>query len=194
MSRISAAAVGRSARTERVLTGLLGGIAVLGGSAVLLVGYGILGHYRADRPLLDPIALRVLRSHLLATRIGALAAGTVLLIVGLIWLVRALRTERHPDMRLGDDLTVTATALTDAIRRDAEGVSGIGRVKAALVGDPANPALRLTLWLAEGSDIRAVWAQLDEQVLARARTSLDVETLPSAIRLELDAKARQRVS
>lgn len=193
MSKTSASAVARSNGTERVLTGLLAVLAILGGVAVLVVGYGFLGDYRADRPLLDPIALGWMRDHLLATRISAVVLGAVLLLVGLVWFIQAIRTERHPDMRL-DDVVVTRGALTDAIRRDAETVCGVSRVRASLVGRPTNPALRLTLWLREGTDIREVWQQLDEQVLSRARQTLEVEELPAAIRLELDARARQRVT
>lgn len=190
----AAAAVGRSATTERVLTGLLGVLVMVSGAAGLVVGHGLLGAFRANRPLLDPIAVNFVHAHLLASRIGALAAGVVLLILGLGWFGKALSTEPRPDLRLADDLVVSASAMTDAVSRDAESVAGVGRVKATLVGDKANPALRLTLWLQEGTDIRQVWAQLDDRVLSRARTSLEAESLPAAIRIELAARARQRVS
>lgn len=63
-----------------------------------------------------------------------------------------------------------------------------------LVGHPGRPGLRLTLWLREGADVREVWSELDSRVLARARESLGIDPLPTAVRIELDTAARQRVS
>ncbi|MPZ65589.1 MAG: hypothetical protein GEU83_08745 [Pseudonocardiaceae bacterium] len=78
------------------------------------------------------------------------------------------------------------------MRADADTVTGVHRVRVRLVGDPERPGLRLTLSLREGTDLRQVWSELDSLVLARAREALGVTTLRTAVRIELDAVARQR--
>ncbi len=190
---VSAKALGRSTGTERTLTVLIGLLALLGGAAVIAVGAGWLGTYRADRSLVDPIALDWLSQHALAARIGAIVLGVLLLWLGLWWFFRSLRPEGRPDLELDDDLVVTSSAISEAVQADAETIDGVGRARVRAVGDSANPALRITLWLSEGTDLKRVWEQLDLTVLARARESLGVTVLPTAVRLELDTGAPQRV-
>ncbi|RSN62849.1 alkaline shock response membrane anchor protein AmaP [Amycolatopsis sp. WAC 04182] len=190
---VSAKALGRSTGTERTLTVLIGLVALLGGVAALVVGAGWLGTHRAGRPLVDPIALDWLSRHALASRIGAIVLGVLLLWLGLWWFFRSLRPEGRPDLELDDDLVVTASAISEAVRADAETVDGVGRARVRAVGDKENPALRITLWLVEGTDLKRVWEQLDSTVLARARESLGVDVLPTAVRIELDTAAPQRV-
>lgn len=190
-------AVGRTARTDRTVTALLGLVAVAGGVAVLLVGTGVFGSARARRSVIDPLAVqRISENRALALGI-ALAVGVLLVVLGLWWALRALRPERHPDVELDtslvSELTVTSGALSAAVRDDAEAVVGVDRARARMLGKPDVPALRLTLWLREGADVRDVWAELDSRVLARAREAIGVDVLPATIRIELDAAERQRV-
>lgn len=198
MSRRSKAAVARSVRGDRFLVSLLGLLLLGGGVLTLLVGTGLLGAGRATRPVLDPIALDFLTGYLLAARIVAIVLGVLLVVFGLSWALRALRPERKPDVVLDDSpdtgLTVTSGALADAVRADAETVSGVDRARARLVGGRNDPALRLTLWLRQGADLRAVWDDLDRDVLSRARAALGISSLPTAVRVELDAAERPRVS
>ncbi|WHT21570.1 alkaline shock response membrane anchor protein AmaP [Crossiella sp. CA-258035] len=197
MSTRSTAAVARSARAERVLTGGAGVLAMLLGAGALVLGSGWLGAGRAARPVLDPM----IRDWLLAHRPWVLgvgiALGLLVLVLGLRWVVRSLRPETRPDLRLDgfgrSRVMITSSAFAEAVRADAAGVDGVSRAHARLVGSVERPALRLSLWLAEGTDVRAVWQQLDETVLSRARACLGVETLPTAVRLELDSARRQRV-
>ncbi|MFI5608196.1 alkaline shock response membrane anchor protein AmaP [Amycolatopsis sp. NPDC051903] len=190
-------AVGRSHAAERTLTFLLGLVAVLAGAAALVVGQGWLGEFRGQRPLLDPIAVGWLRDHELAARIGAVVLGVVLLVAGLWWFFRSLRPERRPDLALdatpGAELTVTAAALAGAVQADAEDIAGVTRARARAVGTPAAPALRVTLWLSEGTDVRRIWTDLDAFVLTRAREALGLDSLPTAVRLELDTAGPARV-
>ncbi|WP_020671943.1 hypothetical protein [Amycolatopsis nigrescens] len=193
----SAGALARSYRAERTLTSIAGLVALLAGAAALLAGYGVLGEFRARRPVLDPIAVDWLAARPVPGKIAAIVLGLLMLIFGLWWLARSLRTEGRPDLELdrspGQLLTVTAGAVAEAVRADAESVQGISRARVRSVGDAAAPALRLSLWLRAGTDVRQVWDELDTGVLARAREALGVESLPTAVRIELDAAARQRV-
>jgi hypothetical protein len=191
VSRRSRAAVARSAGGDRTLTIILGLVLLAGGVLAALVGFGVFGSYRAQRPLLDPMITSWFAQHSVAGRWIAIGVGVVLLLLGLWWAARSLRPEPRPDVTLsespGERPTVEHAAICDAVRHDAETVSGVSRARVRLVGTSERPALRLNLSLVEGSDVRDVWAELDGRVLARARQAFGVSALPSAVRLELDA-------
>ncbi|MDQ3153843.1 MAG: alkaline shock response membrane anchor protein AmaP [Actinomycetota bacterium] len=197
MSSRSSAAVARSAGTDRTLTSLLGLVALAGGVAVLLVGSGVFGSVRANRSVVDPVAVDAITTHRAIALTAGIVAGLLLMLLGLWWALRSLRPERKPDVVLNHAaatrLTVSSGALADAVRADAETVSGVDRARVRLVGDGDHPALRITLWLRQGSDVRDVWDELDERVLARARDALGVRRLPAAVRIELDAADSPRV-
>lgn len=195
--RPSSTPTGRSAGFERGIVTLLALLALVAGVAGLLVGSGALGVYRAQRPVADPLAVRWLRDHAALALWVGLVAGVVLFVLGLWWLVRALRPEQRPDLRLehadAGDLAVTAGALAGAVRTDAEKVTGVQRARVRMAGTERDPSVRLTLSLEEGTNVRQVWEELDHKVLARAREALGIETLPTAIRLRLDRAPKQRV-
>jgi hypothetical protein len=193
VSRRSRAAVARSVGGQRFSTAVIGLVLVAAAVLALLVGYGVLGVYRAQRPLVDPVVLAWTGSNASATRWIALAVGVVLFVLGLIWTLRSLRPEPQPDVLLseapGSRLKVEHAAVADAVRRDAEGIDGVSRARVRLVGEARAPALRITLFLVEGTDVRDVWAEVDGRVLARARQAFDVSALPTAVRLELDSSS-----
>ncbi|MEJ2853010.1 MULTISPECIES: alkaline shock response membrane anchor protein AmaP [unclassified Saccharothrix] len=171
----------RSYRTERVCATLLGGLALLVGGGALALNL-----LRVDRPLPD---LDLLRPYLLWVRIGALVLGVLAVVVGLRWAWRALTPERHPDLYLEDGLTVTSDALAQAVATDALQVTGVAAARVKVIGDPA---LRVSLTLRQGADVRRVWQDLDG-VLTRARDALGLPALPAAVRLDLAARAKRRV-
>jgi hypothetical protein len=193
VSARSRRALARSTRGARALFTMLGLLALASGVVGLLVGTEVLGTPRSYRPVLDPIAVDLLRGNLLLARAVAVLAGLLLLVLGLGWAVRSVRPERRPDLLLDAEevtsLRVTSSALSDVLAADAEALPGVARARARLVGSEYSPALRLTLWLTDGADVRTVWRDLEESVLSRARSSLGVDELPTAIRLELDRSA-----
>jgi len=198
MSRsVAAKALARSYTGERTLTFLVGLLAFLGGALALVVGFGALGEFRGRRPLLDPIAVDWLGAHATPARIAAIVLGVLLFVLGLRWALRSLRPEPRPDLDLdrteGAELVVTATAIAGAVQADAEQLDGVSRARVRAVGSRTSPALRITLWLREGTDLKGVWAELDTRVLTRARDSLGLGTLPTAVRLELDTSPAKRV-
>lgn len=198
LSTAARKATARAAGAQRTLVGLVGLLSLAAGTAALLVSSGLFGIPRAARPVLDPIALDTVGRYQTLARGVALAAGVVLLILGLLWAVRALRPERRPDLLLDSSpdrrLEVSAAAIAHALGADAETITGVSRASARMVGTTAAPAVRLNLWLEEGTDIRDVYRDLDTRILARARDSLGIDSLPTAVRLELDAAAAPRVS
>lgn len=187
----------RSLGFERAVTITIGVLAGAAGVLALLVGSGLLGRYRAQRSVLDPLAVRWLRDNPRIAITVAIAVGVVLLVVGIWWVARSLRPESRPNVRLtggpGGSTTLTASALTEAVRADAGRIEGVTRVRVRTAGSPRRPNLRLVLALHEGADVRHVWDELDHEVLSRARRALDVEALPTAVRLELDRAPRRRV-
>lgn len=199
MSRKTTAgkALARSYAAERTLTFLVGLLALLAGAAVLVVSLGWLGTFRAQRPLLDPLAVDWLGREPEIARTVAIVAGMLLFVLGVWWFVRSLRPERKPDLELdhedGNELVVTSSAISDAVQADTEAVTGVNKARARIVGEPAAPALRLSIWLREGTDLKAVWEEIDTRVLSRAREALGVTTLPTAMRIEIDAGQRRRV-
>jgi hypothetical protein len=154
------------------------------------VSSGVFGSARAGRPLLDPMIVDAMRAEPLLSRVIAIAAGVVLVLIGLTWAARSVRPEPRPDISLdgGPDTTivVSSAAVADAVAAQAGGLPGVGRARARLVGPDTAPAMRITLWLADDADVREVLRLLDAQVLATARSSLGLAGLPVAVRLELE--------
>ncbi|SFT78193.1 hypothetical protein SAMN04487904_10862 [Actinopolyspora lacussalsi subsp. righensis] len=189
--------LGRSLTFERTIVHVVGTLAVLAGALTLLVGSGVLGVYRADRPVLDPLLERWIRDNPRLSLTAVAVLGVLLVLLGLWWLIHALRPENRPDIHIGGGATgttsLTGTAFTDAVRTDAREVSGVTRARVRTTGTAENPGLRMVLSLQHGTDVRQVWEELDEKVLSRAREALRVETLPTVVRLNLDSSPAQRV-
>jgi hypothetical protein len=190
LRRRARSAVARSAGGDRSRLVLLGLVLLAAGVLVALLGHGVLGADRAGRPLLDPVVVDLLRAEPLVARAVAIAAGVVLLVLGLTWTARSLRPERRPDLVLdrgpGTALTVSSAAAAEALSAQAGALPGVGRTRARLVGSEEAPAVRLTLWLADDADVRDVLDRLADQVLASARESLGLAALPVAVRLEVE--------
>jgi hypothetical protein len=193
LRRRSRAAVARSAAGDRSLLVLIGLVLLAAGVLVALLGHGVFGAARAGRPLLDPVVVDALRAQPLLARGVAIAVGVVLLVAGLAWTARSLRPERRPDLVLdrgpATTVTVRASAAAEALAAQAAALPGVGRARARLVGTDTAPAARLTVRLADDSDVRDVLERLGTQVLAPARESLGLAALPVAVRLELEQPA-----
>lgn len=195
--RPSRTPVGRSLGFERSLLGVLALVLLAAGALALVVGSGLLGRFRAGRPVLDPLLEGWVGANRVPFLAGAAALGVVLVVVGIWWLLRSLRPEGRPDVPLADDggtATITSGALAAAVRSDAEQVAGVSRARVRMAGTEQRPHLRLALSLQEGADVRGVWAELDDEVLDRARRALGTERLPAAIHFRLDRAAGRRVS
>ncbi len=192
--RRSRSAVARSAAGDRGLLVLLGTVLAAVGVLVALVAAGVFGAGRAERPLLDPVVVDALRAQPLLWRVVAIAGGVALALLGLAWAARSVRPETRPDLRLestpGTSIVIGAAAAADAVATTAAGLPGVGRARARLVGSEAAPALRVTLWLADDADVRAVLHGLHDDVLATVRSALGLTALPVAVRLELDRPQR----
>ncbi|ODU01863.1 MAG: hypothetical protein ABS81_19510 [Pseudonocardia sp. SCN 72-86] len=187
----------RSAGRERRVVGVIGALALLAGTGTALLAFGVFGSGRAQRPLLDPMIVDALRNQALVSRIVALVVGVVLVVAGLVWAVRALAPERRPDLSLdaGADtsVVVTSSAVAEAVAGQARTLPGISRARARMVGDEREPALRLTVWLAEDADVAEVCRRIPEEVLAAATDAFGGRVLPVAVRIETDSADGPRV-
>jgi multisubunit Na+/H+ antiporter MnhC subunit len=189
-NRRSLAAVARSVGGERSLVALLGLVLLAAGVLVVLLSYGVFGGPRATRPLLDPMIVEALRANPLVARLVAIVAGLLLALLGLMWAARSLRPEPRPDLVLdgGPDtsIVVTSGAAAEAVAAQAGALPGVGRARARLVGPQHSPALRITLWLTDDAHVADVLDRLYGEVIAGVRTSLGIDSLPVAVRLELN--------
>ncbi len=190
LRRRSRSAVARSAGGDRWTAVLIGLVLLVAGVGVALLSYGVFGTARAGRPLLDPIMVDTVAADPLLWRMVAIVGGLVLAVFGLSWVARSVRPEPRPDVVLdgGADTTilVSSAAVGDAVASQAATLPGVARARARLVGSAAAPALRVTLWLADDADVRAVLRRLHEEVLATALSAFDLAALPVAVRLELE--------
>jgi multisubunit Na+/H+ antiporter MnhC subunit len=190
LRRRSRSAVARSAGGDRWTAVLIGLVLLVAGVGVALLSYGVFGTARAGRPLLDPIMVATVAADPLLWRMVAIVGGLVLAVFGLSWVARSVRPEPRPDVVLdgGADTTilVSSAAVGDAVASQAATLPGVARARARLVGSAPAPALRVTLWLADDADVRAVLRRLHEEVLATALSAFDFAALPVAVRLELE--------
>ncbi|NHD17445.1 MULTISPECIES: alkaline shock response membrane anchor protein AmaP [Actinopolyspora] len=193
----SPAGVSRPLAFERAVTSIVGVIALAAGVLALLVGSGVLGTYRARRPLLDPLTRSWVISNPGIALAVAAVLGIVLVVLGVWWITHALRPEARPNLHLGGGAagrtSLSGSALSEAVRADAHEVTGVVGVRVRTTGTPEHPGLRMVLSLRDDTDVRQVWDELDHKVLSRARSALETDSLPTTIKLELDRSRGQRV-
>lgn len=197
-ARSARRAVARSAGGSRWGITLLGLVLLAAGVLTVLLTLGVFGQNRPQRPLLDPMVTDVLGANALVTRIVAVVAGLLLIVLGLIWAVRSLRPERRPDLVLdggpGTDIRVSSSAAADAVAEGASGLAGVARARARMVGSASAPAVRATVWVTDDADVADICRRLDGEVLTEVRGALGLAALPVAVRLELDASSQSRVA
>lgn len=187
----------RTNRLNRRVLGFVGLVLLVLGAGGILLGTGVLGTERKNRSIVYPHLARILHreQHWVWWVIGAVAL--LLAIAALYWLVVQMRVERLGAVeldsdRLGDSL-LAASALTDAVRDEAESLPEVERARARLVHTAAEPELILSVWLRDGVDLAALRTVLDQEVLVHARQALGRERLPTWLRVEVDAARRDRV-
>ncbi|TCK24913.1 alkaline shock response membrane anchor protein AmaP [Pseudonocardia endophytica] len=194
-ARSARRAVARSAGGSRWGITLLGLVLLAAGVLTVLLGLGVFGTNRPQRPLLDPMVTEFLGANQTAARVVAIVAGVLLLVLGLVWAVRSLRPERRPDLVLdggpGTDIRVSASAAADAVAGGASELPGVTRARARMVGSATAPAVRATVWIDDDADVADICRRLDGEVLVQVRDALGLAALPVAVRLELDASGKQ---
>ncbi|MGI8870948.1 MAG: hypothetical protein ACR2F6_19425 [Mycobacteriales bacterium] len=187
----------RTNRLDRILLVLLGAVVLLAGAGGVLLRLGVFGASWKHRPIIEQNTTDFFNRHesWLWWAIGG--GALVIAVLAIYWLIVQLRTERIGNVDLGPAVdgenTLASSALADAVRREAENVEGVARARARLVHESAQPQLRLAVALREDADLGAVQRALDTDVLAHAREAIGRETLPTWLRVEVDATEAPRV-
>jgi hypothetical protein len=197
MSRQSSAVPARSSAGDRTLVSLIGLLLFAAGVFALVTAQGWLGADRAGRTVVGPAAVHGISAHPLRVLVGGILVGLALLALGLAWFARSVRPQRSPDLMLDTDpdfrVLLTSRALCEAVRADCERLSGVNRARVRTLGSTEWPAMRMNLWLDEGTDLRAVWSEMEGGVLPRLRQSVEGQRLPVGVRVELDSAPPPRV-
>ncbi|MEU8382303.1 alkaline shock response membrane anchor protein AmaP [Streptosporangium sp. NPDC048865] len=125
------------------------------------------------------------------------AAGIVLALFGLRWLLAQGRRGRLGGMRLDggpDGVTEVDTgSVTNAAAAEAGTHPAIINATADMVGTSRHPAVRMKVVMAEDAPMSAVREQLGGVVIPHMRQALETERMPAVARVSLeDAPRRPR--
>lgn len=178
-------------RAERRRLALVGTVAAVLGVLGLLLGTELLDSSAA---VVNPDLVAGARRNPPLSALVAAAIGLVLAGLGGLWLHRSLRRTTAPDLQLDPPsdwgegtVVVRGAALADAARADAEHVAGVASARARLLGSTAEPVLVLDLVLHRGADLGAVWRNVELQVLAPVRATVELTELPTAVHVEVES-------
>ncbi|MEU4538807.1 hypothetical protein AB0G15_28555 [Streptosporangium sp. NPDC023825] len=125
------------------------------------------------------------------------AAGIVLALFGLRWLLAQGRRNRLGGMRLESGpagvTEVDTGSVTDAAAAEAGTHPAIINATADMIGTNAHPAVRMKVVVAEDAPMSAVREQLGGVVIPHMRQALETERMPAVARVSLeDAPRRPR--
>ncbi len=125
------------------------------------------------------------------------AAGIVLALFGLRWLLAQGRRGRLGGMRLESGPSgvteVDTGSVTDAAAAEAGTHPAIINATADMIGTNAHPAVRMKVVVAEDAPMSAVREQLGGVVIPHMRQALETERMPAVARVSLeDAPRRPR--
>ncbi|GLW98679.1 alkaline shock response membrane anchor protein AmaP [Microtetraspora sp. NBRC 16547] len=173
---------------------LLGLILFAAGGAALARGLGVFGASAARQPLLaGPVASFARTTAWFWPAVAA--AGVVVAVIGLVWLVALLRADRLRRMRLESGPTgVTEIDAREAGAALATRVSAYGdvqRARAALRGTNDAPALDLRV-TSRDPHPDALLARLHDEAVPDLRSALGLERLPALVRVDFVTGRRIR--
>jgi hypothetical protein len=173
-------------RTGLVIVGLL---LLLGGGVVLARGLNasssILGSSHA--PLLTHAQVRYPTQHGWVWPAAA-AAAAVIALLALWWMAAQTSTKTvrrlplEPD-RIHGTTVLHADAATGAITDELESYPGIRSAGAALHGSPLAPGLRLSVTAENRADPATSRTRIETEALAHLRTALELDTIPTVLRI-----------
>lgn len=182
---------------DRVLLTVVGLLALAAGGYGLARNLGAFGAAQSEAVLLEAEV-----RHRLVDNAGWVAgAATFLALVlawaGWRWLRRQLGGSSSSLRRVrisagaGGLTTVEARALAQAVEGDVQAGPEVSAARARVVGAERAPGLELAVDLAARADPLAVRRHVEEHVLPRARTALEVDELATRLRLRLGDRRRR---
>ncbi|GAB3736332.1 Asp23/Gls24 family envelope stress response protein [Nocardiopsis nanhaiensis] len=195
MSRYPHRAARRTARGNRqglALVGLL--LIAIGAVAPVLLfdPFGVLGPPGTLGPLAAEDTVWGDLAPLLAAPWVPYAAAGLTVAVTLVafrWLLVQGRSARVPALFLDEGdrgrTDILARAACKALNREVSAYPGVRRSRAHMTESAREPCLHLELVLAEDADPVAVWQRCRNEALVRLRTSLDLDRLPTVLRVSV---------
>ena len=190
-------------RLNRRLLVLLGLLAVVAGVLLLLANLGVFGTDAEQTELLPQrLAAETDGQDWVAYAVAAGVAvlGLVLLLLGLAWLFRQLRTERTThDLHLERDAssgttTLSRGAVTDALEGEVESWRGVGSARAVFLHDENDPDLLLKVDLDGRAPVGQVHRRILEEAVPMVRQVLGMPGLHVVTRLEAAEHRRRAIS
>jgi hypothetical protein len=188
-------ALGRgTARMNRIGLAVLGLILFAGGGAALARGLGAFGEDAARRPLLDAGVKALTAQPWFVPAVAA--AGIVVALLGLSWLLAVLRPDRLRRVRLEAGPTgvteLNPRRASDALGRQVSGFPGVRQARAVLRGTIDRPALDVRVTTRDPAEASAVLSRLRQQAFPDLRATLGLERLPALVRLGFARSRRAR--
>lgn len=180
-------------RTVLVLIGL---VLIAAGVGGLLLSLNLIGGDTASL-LVIPKPLATFASGTSWLPWAAAAAGVVVAVLGMCWLVAQFRVDwpTHLDVtgdRPDGHTNLSVGALTDAVEDDAESILGVTAASASLRSRPTQ-RLDLTIDLAAFADLAEVRRRLQQQTVTRTREVIDKPAMPIWIDLRPTRRERRLV-
>lgn len=111
---------------------------------------------------------------------AVVGAAVVLGLLGLVWALAQLRTDRVSRLELATDPAAGSTmllsrALLDAVGNEIADYPGVWRATARLAGRPSRPRLVVKVTVEAGADLGAVRRQVESEAIAHARAALETD-------------------
>ncbi|WP_433244036.1 alkaline shock response membrane anchor protein AmaP [Streptosporangium sp. CA-135522] len=185
----------RGNRLGLLITGLL--LTVAGG---LVVARGAGAFPQAWAPAREPIVNGPVREAFARYHPwpwwAIAAAGVVLALLGLRWLLVQGRRARLGDIRLasgpGGVTDLHTGGVTDAVAADVSAHPAILGASATMVGTNARPAVRLRVVADESAPMSAIREQLTGVAIPHMRRALETEHIPAVAQVNLEEPQRSR--
>ena len=189
-------------RTNRLVIGLVGLIAVAVGVGGLLAAGGVFGHTFQHRRLIDNGFSRYVGDHGVWLWPVIAAVALVLVLLSIVWLFRLLfSTDRArsitidaPSRDQQDEATpagrttMTATAVPQAVTAEIDTYHGVTNTKARMLGEPSDPTLAIEVTAGRRTDLAALIERVEREAIAHVRTALEKPELP--VRLDISISQR----
>ncbi|AZM52516.1 alkaline shock response membrane anchor protein AmaP [Streptomyces sp. WAC 01529] len=129
---------------------------------------------------------------------AVIAALAVIVLLALWWLSAQLRRRRLAEVLVatgdGEGALVRGRAMEDVLAGEAEALDGVERARTALTGRRGTPRARVDLVLAPDATPSEALHRFSAEVLAPARDSAGLASLPATVRLRGVKHRAERVS
>lgn len=173
---------------NRVLLAFLGLLLLAGGAFAVATHYGVLtvadrGTRLAPGTALPPTWVLYVTA----------AAGVVVALLALRWLLSQVTPARTPTWRLAPDTELATSVATAPFVAEVTDCPGVHAARAALTGPPGTPRLAVVVHLDQEATVPAVRDHLTTYALPRLRQALDLDALPTSVEFRFTTKPGARV-